>query len=454
MKCSLLCFAVLLSMALTFIGCGGGSSSSNPPSNANVFVTGEDAPLPSVVSFNLTLNSMVLNGQSGTAQVLASPITVDFARLVGLRSPLAFNSVAADTYSSATITLANPVISYLNLSTNPPTVSTMNGTLTEATITVNFPKPLVVGANGLAGVHMEFDVRQSLAVDGTGQITGSVDPHIYIEAVKASDAEGEITELMGGLSSVNASANSFVIQGPYGHQFTIDVNGQTAFNSGWSINNLAMPAFISVVGDFQADGSILASDVQVVATTQAFVSGRILAVNPATGPVQTVTMWVGEELPALSTIPVDSVATIDVSLVSTYGICFFDNWMTNAVFNSSSLIAGQRIFLGGSYVSNTFTPQVISLRRQGVAGDLVANSVTVVGGNRGSFQLQNNGMLGYVLGAPMTVETGDTTVFINVAGLSGLQSSGAVSLVTRGLVLKDATTGAPVMWAHRVREVQ
>ena len=78
-----------------------------------MFVTGEDAPLPSVVGLLLTINSITLNGQSNSPQVISTPTTVDFARLLGLRSPLAFSSVPADTYSSATFVVANPVISWV-----------------------------------------------------------------------------------------------------------------------------------------------------------------------------------------------------------------------------------------------------------------------------------------------------------------------------------------------------
>jgi hypothetical protein len=117
------------------------------------------------------------------------------------------------------------------------------------------------------------------------------------------------------------------------------------------------------------------------------------------------------------------------------------------------MTAGQRIFVGGDNDANTnaFIPQMISLRRQGVVGSPVQNSVSITNGNRGSFQLQNNFMLGYVLGAPLTVQTGNTTRFYGVTGLSGLQVAGSVNLVTYGLMLKDPNTGAPQMWAHRVR---
>jgi predicted small secreted protein len=452
MKRNLLLSLLLISVAAILTACGGGAGSGQQLSSPAVFITGEDAPLPSVLGFDVTLNSITLNNNGGSVPVLSQPTTVDFARLVGLRSLLGFNTVAEGTYTSATFTLANPVISYLNIGTNPPTMSTMNGTLTTSTVTVAFPTPLVVGSSGLAGLHMDFDLRQSLAVDNTRQITGSVDPHIYIAAVRASDDEGLVTDFTGGLVSVNASANTFVVQGPYGFNLTVDVNALTQFNGSWSLGSLAVPAVVSVEGVMQADGSLRANEVEVITTQPAFVSGRILAVNPTSGPVQTVTMYVAEELPALGSIPVDSVQTFNVSAVSEYDVCFFDNWFTNYLFNSSELVVGQRIFIGGSYDSSsgTFTPAMISLRRQGVVGDLVVNSVSITAGNQGTFQLQNNLLLGYVLGAPLTVNTGNSTNFVNIGGLSGLQAAGSTNLVVRGLVFKDSS-GNPEVWAHRVR---
>ncbi|MGA9445822.1 MAG: DUF4382 domain-containing protein, partial [Candidatus Sulfotelmatobacter sp.] len=413
----------------------------------------------SVVGFDVTINSITLNGNNGSPQVLSAATTVDFARLLGLRSPLAFSAVPADTYNSATFSLSNPVISYVDMSTTPPTMSTINGqfspttgSATQTTVKVNFPSPMVVGTNGLAGLRMEFDIRQSVAVDGNGQVTGMVNPTIYANAVKASDSNGQVTDLVGGLVSVNAAANSFVIQGPYGRQLTIDVNSSTQFNSGWNINDLATPAFIGVQGSFQADGSLMASNVEVITTSQAFLSGRVLAVNPTSGPVQQITLWVGETSADLVS-DVDTIQTIDVSAVTQYDMCFFDNLFTNALFNNSTVIVGQRIFIGGSYSSNVFTPQMISLRFQGVYGTLTQGSVNIVSGNVGSFQLQNNALIGYSLGGgPLTLGTGNGTLFINTTGLSALQSSGSTPLVAGGLLFVNPTTNTPVMAAAVVAD--
>jgi hypothetical protein len=455
-------FALLLGLSLIGMGCGSSNSASNgsTPQAGAVYVTGEDAPLSSVVGFQVTINSITLNGQDGTtATVMSTPTTVDFARLVGLRSPLGFNSVAADTYTSATFVLTNPVVDYVDM-TPSPALNTINGTLPQTTysMTVNFPTAMVVGASGLAGLRMDMDIRDSLATDGNGNLvitnnTVAVNPVIYIKATLASNPDGQITDLTGGLVSVNSASNSFVIQGPYGRQLTIDVNSDTQFNSGWSINDLATPAFVGVQGSFQADGSLMASGVEVITTAQTFISGRVLAVsNNLSGDAQTITMWVGET--GADTVSlIDSIQTVTVSDVSTYDICFFNGAVTEALFSPTSVEVGQRIFVGGSYSNTTFTPTMISLRLQGMYGLFVPGSVTVVDGNLGNFQVSNNGLVGYSVGGPVTVNTGNVTTFFNLTGLNQLQTTTtAIPLISRGLLLENQSSGTVQMYAGLVTE--
>ncbi|HXZ40476.1 MAG TPA: DUF4382 domain-containing protein [Terriglobales bacterium] len=457
MKRFVLLTALLALIALTFTACGDSSSSSPSQSGSTpqyqAFVTGEDAPVPSVISFYITINSITVSNSSSTVTLLSQPTTVDFGRLMGLRSLLGFNKVAAGSYTSATFTLASPVIYYVDMTTTPPSVGKINGTLTNSTVTVAFPNgsPLTVSSNGQAGLHMDFDLRQSLAVDNNGQITGSVNPTIEVMAVSASSELGQITEFTGSVVSTSSAENTFTMQGPYGFQEVIDVSSvspQTLFNGSYTLGSLPTNAIVSVVGTFQADGSIMASDVEVITTDKAFISGRILAVAP--GPV--VTMFVGEELPDLSpTIPIDTVYTVNLSAVTQYDVCFIDNWLTGQFFNNSTLVVGQRIFVGGSFQNATFTPDLVSLRRQGILGSLVANSVSINSGNQGSFEMQNDLLMSYSAGGPFTVYTGEPTIFENINGLAGLQSAGAANLVTRGLVFKDLNTQKPIVVAGRVR---
>lgn len=451
-----LLFAVLLAIAAT-LGCGGGSSSSQNLSQNNaaaVFVTGEDAPASSVVGFNVTIDKITLNNSSTTAVALSTPEAVDFARLAGLRTLLGFNAIQKGTYDSATFTFENsspaPVINYIDLTTTPPSVQTIAGTFSQTTVTLPFPNgaPLVVGANGLAGLRIDFDVDDSVATNSSGQITGTINPVINIWAVSASDEVGEINEFTGNVVSV--STNSFLMQGPYGMPRTIDVDSNTQYNGSNSLGTLTANAVVSVIGKMQADGSILARCVELITTDQAFVSGRILAVG--TGP--TVTMWLGEELGTSGVLPVDTVQTINLSGVTNYDICFFDNFLTNQLFNNTSLVVGQRIFIGGTVSGGVFTPDMVSLRRQAVVGALVSGSVNVTGGtgsNQGSFSMQNDALMSYAAGGPFTVYTGDATIFENINGLAGLSAAGTPNLIARGLVFKDQTSGKPVVVAGRVR---
>ena len=471
-------FALSVLLALTelsLVGCGGSSSTKTPttpatPQAGAVYVTGEDAPLSSVVSLNLTINSITLTGVKSSPALVSTPITVDFARLVGLRTPLGFGAVPADTYSSATFVLASPVINSITAA-GGVTVTALNGTFTTPTstapqttsVTVAFPTPMVVGANGLAGLHTEFDIPKSLAVDGTGQVTGVITPVMFVEAVKASDPEGQITEFTGTIAAVNTASSSFTMQGPLGNQVTVNVNSSTTFNQSFTLPTLPTTGgFVSLQGTVQQDGSILASDVEFITPDLAFVAGRVLAFTPPTGPVQTVTLWVGETGGGTSAL-VDTVQTVDVTAVSTYDLCPFNNgWFSTAgLFTSSSVLVGQRILVGGTFLSSIFTPNFVSLRRQGVYGAVVPASVNVTnaGTGAGTFQLSNAALLGFALAAPLN--TGAGTLFfqgnsaaLTLTGLQSATATASVGVVTRGLVLKDSVSGDAVLWAHRVREVE
>jgi len=374
--------ALLLGLCRMGTSCGSSNSSSSQNSNSNsqasVFVTGEDAPASSVVGFNVTIDSLTLNSGTSTVSAISSPEAVDFARLMGLRTLLGFNTIPQGTYNSVTFTFENsnsaPLISYVDMTTTPPSVKTLTGSFSQTTVTIPFPsgKPLTVSSNGLVGLHVDFDVDDSLVTSG-GQITGTINPVISIAAVSASQELGKITEFTGNVVSTTSASNSFQMQGPYGMPRTIDVNSSTEYNGSNSLGTLTTDGIVSVIGTVQADGSILAKYVELITTDKAFVSGRILAVNPTSGPLTSVTMWIGEEVGTSGVYPVDTVQTLDLSNVNpnNYEVCFFDNWLTQQVFNNTALVVGQRIFIGGSVSGSTFTPDMVSLRRQGVVGALV-----------------------------------------------------------------------------------
>lgn len=452
-------------------GCGAGTNNNAQPSSSNpstkqsaTFVTGDDAPLPAVLDFNVTINSIVLNGSgASTSNLLAAPETVDFARLIGLRDLLAFNSVPAGTYSSITFQLANPVITYLDLTTTPPSSNTLNGSWASnvsvqngvATITVSMPSSLTLDGTNLVGLHMHFDLRNSLQTDMTGQVTGVVNPMITANVVKPDDDDAQITDLRGSVVSTDTTKNTILLQKWDGKQVTVDVNSQTTFNDGYTLATLTAGMIAEVEGNVQSDGTILATSLEVVSTDHVMLGGPIIYVDPNG---TNITVLVNEESAAIPGVSLETPVTLNVANVQRYSICGIDNWLTSFAFGANSLVVGQRIDVGGTIDNSTspgtFVPATVRLERQGVSGSLVANSVTVTSGNSGTFQLQNNALLGYVLGAPLTVKTSNGTHFMGVNGLSGLSTAGSAMLEVRGLVLKDQTTGTTTMYAGWVKVLQ
>ena len=256
-----ICAAVGLS------SCGG--SMSSPPmaqaGQASVFTVGTDAPLPSVVSCEVNVTGISLNNGGTAVSVLAQPAIVDFAQLSGLHQLLDLTAVPTGTYTSATITIAAPVIGYLNTSVTPPIVSTINGTLSESTVTVNFAQPVAVTNADLFGLRMEFDLRRSLQTDANGQVTGAVNPVFEVALLNSTDAQVSIYDFHGGVVGVTG-ANSFTIQGPHGRQWTVQTSSSTMLDDpNAPISSFTTNTIVEVSGTLDpVSHNIVASEVEVV----------------------------------------------------------------------------------------------------------------------------------------------------------------------------------------------
>ena len=449
--------AILATLIFLTTSCGGGGSSTSTSGSttkmATVYMTGSDAPLPAVLAFHVDIQSITLYNGSTNVSLVSESSTLDFSRLVGLRTLLGMNSIPTGTYTSATITLANPVISYLDITTTPASVKTINGTLLNNTITSTFAQPLTVTENGLGGLHLHFDLRNSIKVDGTGQITGQVDPKIQVRTLTLNDDDATVDELRGSLVSVSPATNTFVIQRPGGRQITVHVDSNTDWDGTDTINTITPPVIMEVSGNIQADGSILATDVEAITRDHAFLEGIVLNAQPPAGPADTVTILVRDEVPVLTGIDVGKPATLNVNSNTVFDIYRMRLPVEAFLFNRSMLVVGQRVSLGGAIDTTTnpasFDTRRVVLHRQGLEGAYVANSLQVTAGNNGSFQLNVNGLHGYLFGAPIKVMTTNATRFRNIGSLSNVaNTTGPIYAV--GLLLKDPGTGNPVLVAGLV----
>ena len=458
---------LVLAMMAVASGCGGGASSSTSTSvqqeSGSVFVNGTDAPLPSVLSFQVDITGMtVSDGTNPPVSVLNGTQTIDFARLNGLHTLLDINSIPAGTYTSVNVTLANPEIVYLNV-TNPqttpptrPTVTTLNATtspavtLTQSSVNISLSNPLTVSAGDIIGLSFDFDLRHSIQVDSNGNFTGVVNPTLDLNAVTPGDSDAYIDDFVAGV--INTGTNSFMIQGPHGHQFTVNVNDQTEWETNETIANLTSTSIVEISGSIDAtSGAILADTVAILSQNSFYAGGLITYVDPATGAANDFDLYVRNVLPAGTGFQSEQISTIDLSGNENYFIYWWHNKFTSFLFNSSLLVPGQHVSIGGPFTNGAVTVKRVILRHEGHNGAWVIGSTDT---GAGTFQLNSNGLAGVLFNGPVTVYCTPLTVFKGgLTGLSSLTGSAAINLRVVGLVLKDPVSGQPVFVAHSVEQL-
>ena len=452
---------VSLFAALLLSSCGGGSSSpSTSNGQASVFTVGTDAPLPSIVSCQLMVTGITIFNGTTNVSVLSTPQIVDFAQFNGLHQLLDLNAVPNGTYTSATVTIASPVIGYINVNPpNPPTASTINGTLSVSSVTVNFPQPFVLDASDLVGLRMEFDLRQSLQVDGNGQVTGVVNPVFEMNLLNATDAGVSIDDFHAGVIGVTGS-NTFTVQGPHGRQWQVTTNDSTVFDDpDIPMSSFTANTIVSLTGTLDpVSHAIDASEVEVISNDKFFLGGLLTYVNPASPqPATQADIYVREELPAISGISDGQIETLSLNGSERYRIGNINLPLTTLLFSNTLLAPGQRVDIGGPLTTSngteTLTVHRVILRRQGQSGSWVSGSTIVQSGNAGSFQLTDDWTAGILLPAPLTVLTTNDTNFINLTGLGALSGPGPIQIRVVGFILINQANGQPVMVARSVEQL-
>jgi hypothetical protein len=446
--------------ALALSSCGGGSSTtgSSAQSQASIYVVGTDAPLPSVVSCEVTVTGIALNNGTTSVSVLAQPQVVDFAQLSGLHQLLDLTAVPIGTYTGATITISSPVIGFIDTSVSPPAISTINGTLTQTSVPVNFAQPVMVSNADLFGLRMEFDLRQSLQTDGNGQVTGVVNPVFEVALRNSTDAQVSIDDFLGGVVGVTGD-NTFTIQGPKGRQWNVTIDDSTVLDDpSTPVSSFTTSTTVEVSGVIDpVTHSIDASEVEVVSNDGFYMGGLFTSIRPPSGAATQADLFVRALLPAVNGISDGQIETLDLTGSEKYMIEHINLPLTTLLFNNTELAAGQRVGIGGKLTTTdgttTLTVHRVVLKRQGQAGSWVPGSTMVQNNNAGSFQLNDNWTAGVLLPSPLTVMTSNDTNFINLSGLSALQGTQPISIRVVGLILMNQATGQPVFVARSVEEL-
>lgn len=451
--------AALVAATIFAAGCGSYHSTSlNTNSQAKTgasFVVGTDAPMASVVSFTVNIGISATDSNGNTVQLTSGTPTVDFARFNGLQTLIDMNQVPEGTYSKVSIALSNATIGYLDTTTAEPTIKTIPATLSSSTVSYTLANPMVVAQAGApVGLHLDFLLHKSIAVDSNGQITGTVNPTFDVKAVNNTDKGAYLDEFDAAVVSANAGTQSFTIQGPHGRQFTVNVNGQTEWDGNAQFSDLNSSTIVQVSGTLdRADATINADEIAVLSQSGFYASGQVTYVNPSSGPATSFDLYVRGLLPTTTGLSLGQIATVDLSGTETYSIYWAHGPLAQFLFNQSGLLPGQHVSVGGP-ASGTANPNAVTvkrvvLRHWGFNGTVVPGSLNT---SNNSFQMQVKGFAGLLIPQTVTVYIADNCEFRDGFGQLGDVSS-ATNVRVVGLLLKNPTNGNTVLIGHYVDDL-
>ena len=456
----------LLSLATVAVAAAGASfaRATEPaaaPQKGETFIIGTDAPLASVASFNVQLESInAVNTSTNTSvPLLSSPVTVDFARFNGLQTLLDINAVPVGTYNQIVVTLGTAQIGYLAVTAGtPPSIQTINATLTTNTVTKTLTYPLNVTTEEPVGIRMDFNLHKSIQVSN-GQVTGAVTPVFAIGVVRPTAPEAFIDEFDTAVVSTDQGAQKFMVQGPHGRQWTIDVTGQTEWDGNANFSDLNTNTIVQISGTLARNTStITADEITILSQTGFWAGGLATYVNPSSGAATSFDMYVRGLLPASGTgttgVKLGEIATIGLTGKEKFFVRWNRNPLTEFVFNSSTMLPGQSISIGGPLTGAMNASDVsirrVNLRDWGYVGKVVPGSVKL---GKDTFQMKVSGFAGQLIPQTVTVFINGRTLFrFGCTGLRDLEGGDTVRVV--GLLLKNPVTGKTVMVGHDVDFLQ
>ncbi len=455
--------ALLLGLAaLSLTSCGGPTSTVSSPApqgSGTLAILGTDAPLCNVYSFTVTISGITLTPQGGGAPVSilgsGQTMTVDFLRLMDFNTVLHLASVPVGTYSQMTLTLSSAQLTVIDVTQSPPVPIPITTSLENASVTINLNPALEITRDGTASLLVDFHLFRSVETLNN-QVTGMVNPVMTVSRMSHTPQHGlgRLDDLHGIVQSVSTTSSnasfigSFTLQrgAGFGAVLTIHVTGNTEFEGapGLGLNTLATGSFVEVEAFVDADGNIVAREVELEGTVEgegrAAFEGVVLWVDLPGQTNQFVMFVRGEHPDVRPSIPLRSALTVNLSGATNFRIVRPDINQANLTFGPTNIGVGQAVIAIGTFQSgtpNTLEAAGVALRPQtlrGTFGQLLgpAPAETTVGG----FNMVPCSPL--FKGQAINVFTFAVTEFYGMSDLTGLNNNTPVH--AKGLLFYEPGT--------------
>lgn len=381
--CTVLTVSTVLAMVLFSVGCGSSMSTGTNPGGSSMSaaqIKMGDAPADRVVSFEVSAGPITMTPSGASAvTVLSSSRRIELTHLSGTSEPLAVLNVPQGSYTSMSIMVSNPEVTFVN---SAGVLVELQPTLNQS-VTVNFSPALTVGA-GASVVNIDLNLANALTFDAQGNVTGvslaatsfSVSTSAVAAQAQQEDDDGELEDTTGTVTGVSGTSFTITV-GQNGISLTFTSDSNTQFKDGASLATMTN-MLVNVEGSTNPDGTLYAREVEGIENNSGVeLEGLISQVtgNPATQLSVVAQDGTGS---GMNDTKVGNVMTIDVSNaqykvdqgnIDTSGIGGLPS-SPNFPFDATTVHAGQRVETesASSMSGNSFAADKVKLRQQGLTG--------------------------------------------------------------------------------------
>ncbi len=373
---------LVLGLAFFSTACGSSSSTTNAggggttttPATATQIKIG-DAPADRVTSFEVTAGPITMTPSSGSAvTVLSGTHRLELTHLSGTNEPLALLNVPQGTYSSASITVSSPEVTFIN---NLGVIVKLEPPFNQA-ITVNFSPALTVGATSTV-VNIDLNVANSLTFDSQGNVTGvslsassfGLSTAVVAAEDKQGHEDGELEDTTGTITAVNGTSFTLAT-GQSGASLSFSTDASTQFDDGAA---LTVNTIVTVEGVTKSDGTLYAKEVEGIEDSSGVEADGLITQISGTQITFLADDGVGS---GMDDTKIGGTVTADISdakfkvskgSVDTSGIGGLPSPPTFP-FDATTIHAGQRVEVDdiSALVGTTITAEKLKLQQQSLVG--------------------------------------------------------------------------------------
>jgi Domain of unknown function (DUF5666) len=433
------------------------------PAAAAVSVTMTDSPPAGVtlLSFEVNLTGAMLS--PGSVDLLAGrgPVQIEIKQLETESAFLRTTAVNPGTFTSLTLTFANPDLTFKN-DTGAALAGCAVGAVCEIkptgtlTSTTNFPGPgLVIMANSPTGIKV--DVNPGTILSSTLDLDFSLAGAVSVQqlSMKPAGELDDLDDLRGAVQNLDTTNKSFSLHTPDG-DFPITTDSNTEFDfEACAANNftcLQNNQVVEVDAKLMAGGVFLAKRIEFEDDAEDDeLEGIVFKIDDATH----FEMVVLDELRSVNNVTVGNPTVVTLSnpgfRVEADGLPVPSTLQSRfeGATDTSQLLPGQTVQLRLTGPANPGPPVAViadrvRLRMTQFTANVKAGSIVPP-----NFNVDTLPALFTTAGiSSIDVQTSSNTDFEGVSGLAALADGNTVSL--RGLLFKDGAP-PPELVAKKVR---